>query len=55
MSYNDQHFQIDFDFITHLLIIETTEPSERKAIQYAKTNAILRDHLETLLFLLWHL
>jgi hypothetical protein len=29
MSYNDRHFQIDFDFISHLLIIETTDGSSK--------------------------
>jgi Family of unknown function (DUF5996) len=29
MSYNDRHFQIDFDFISHLLVIETTAGSSK--------------------------
>jgi Family of unknown function (DUF5996) len=32
MTYNHRHFQIDFDFISHLLIIETTDGSTKTII-----------------------
>ncbi|MPZ08479.1 MAG: hypothetical protein GEU26_19060, partial [Nitrososphaeraceae archaeon] len=46
IPYNDRLFQIDFDFIAHLLIIETTEGSARTIA--LRPRSVAEFYLETM-------